>query len=96
MFTHEKSEIKDDYALVGVFCFFFGAADKAVYLSSVKNTSADALSRGKTPMWLRRRGVRKKIEFKKLFALLNNPMAIWEKLVNPFKVHESASLASVN
>ena len=87
------------FSLLAAVEFFkakYGLKVKAVYLPSVKNNSADALSRGKTPVWLRRRGVRKKIEFKKLFALLNNPLAFWEKLVNPFKAHERASLASVN
>ena len=83
-------------AAVEFFKAKYGLKVKAVYLPSVKNTSADALSRGKTPVWLKRRGVRKEIEFKKLFALLNNPMAFWKKLVNPFKGHEKASPASVS
>ena len=87
------------FSLLAAVEFFkakYGLKVKAVYLPSVKNTSADALSRGKTPVWLRRRGVRKKIEFKKLFALLNNPVAFWKKRVNPFKVQGRASPASVN
>ena len=74
----------------------YGLKVKAVYLPSSKNTSADALSRGKTPMWLKRRGIRKKIAFQKLFALLNNPVFFWKKLENPFKVQEKASSASVS
>ena len=87
------------FSLLAAVEFFkakYGLKVKAVYLPSSKNTSADALSRGKTPMWLRRRGVRKTIKFQKLFAILTNPVVFWEKLVNPFKEREKASSASVS
>ena len=67
---------------------------KAVYIPSSNNTSADALSRGKTPIWLEQRGAKEKLNLLELFRLLDNPKKFWCKLQNPFKVHGSSSRPS--
>ena len=52
------------------------------WIPSEANRTADALSRGKMPEWLRRRGSRRRLSSKarKLFTL--SPMATWQRIVN--------------
>ena len=47
----------------------YGLKIKAFYIPSAKNTFADALSRGKTPIWLKDRGTEVKINLVELFKL---------------------------
>ena len=61
------------------FKFRFGLRVKAYYIKSRKNVSADKLSRGRTPIWLRRRGVRVKIDVPEIVQLLNNPLPFWRR-----------------
>ena len=72
----------------------YGLKVKAVYIPSSNNTSADALSRGKTPIWLEQRGTKEKLNLLELVRLLDNPKKFWYKLQNPFKAHGSSSKPS--
>ena len=60
------------------FKFRFRLRVKAYYIESNKNTSADDLSRGRTPLWLSRGGVRVKNDIRKLIKLVNNPLPFWK------------------
>ena len=60
------------------FKFQYGLKVKAFYIESKKNNSADALSRGSTPLWLKRRGVRVKSDIRKILHLLNDPLPFWK------------------
>ena len=64
--------------------FKYGLKIKAYYIKSSHNTSADALSRGLTPKWLLRRGVRQKIDVSRIVNLLKHPLPFWLKSCNPF------------
>ena len=59
------------------FKFRYTLRVKAYYIESNKNTSADDLSRGRTPLWLSRGGVRLKNDIRKLIKLVNNPLPFW-------------------
>ena len=72
----------------------YGLKVKAVYIPSSNNTSADALSRGKTPIWLEQRGTKEKVNLLELFRLLDNPKKFWYKLRNPFKAYGNSSKPS--
>ena len=72
----------------------FGLKVKAVYIPSSNNTSADALSRGTTPIWLEQRGIEERINLLELFQLLDDPRKFWCKLKNPFKAHRCYSKTS--
>ena len=65
-------------AAIEFFKYRFGLRVKAYYIESKKNTSADDLSRGRTPVWLRRRGVRVKNNMQELIKLLNCPLPFWK------------------
>lgn len=65
-------------AAIEFFKYRFGLRAKAYYIESKKNTSADDLSRGRTPVWLRRRGVRVKNNMQELIKLLNCPLPFWK------------------
>ena len=51
---------------------------KAYYIKSEHNTSADSLSRGRTPQWLKLRGSRVRINIKQILELVNNPVPNWK------------------
>ena len=63
----------------------YGLKVKAVYIKSDKNTSADALSRGRIPPWLLRRGIKKEIDLNFIMRLIDNPVPFWKKTLNPFR-----------
>ena len=50
-----------------------------MYIKSSANTSADMLSRGKTPRWLRNRGVRYTVDISKIEKILSDPITFWRK-----------------
>ena len=54
----------------------------AYFIESAKNTSADILSRGKTPRWLRKRGVRHFVSVKDIDIILSNPIMYWKKILS--------------
>ena len=54
----------------------------AYFIESAKNTSADILSRGKTPSWLRKRGVRYVVSVKDIDIILSNPIMYWNKILS--------------
>ena len=54
----------------------------AYFFESAKNTSADMLSRGKTPSWLRKRGVRYVVSVKDIDIILSNPIMYWKKILS--------------
>ena len=64
--------------------FKYGFKVKAFYIKSDHNTSADALSQGRIPHWLLKRGIRKKINFPMILDLLCKPCSFWLKTRNPF------------
>ena len=41
------------------------------------NNTADQLSRGKIPEWLRRYGIRREVNLNDLFRLIKNPLRFW-------------------
>ena len=41
------------------------------------NNTADLLSRGVIPSWLRRYGIRREVNLKDLFRLIKNPLRFW-------------------
>lgn len=53
---------------------------KAFHIPSSHNSSADSLSRGRTPRWLKERGSRKPVNIRFLFELINYPEKFWRKL----------------
>ena len=63
---------------IEVFKFRYGLKVKAFYIESKKNRSADDLSRGRTPKWLKRRGTRVINNVQKIIQLLNNPLPFWQ------------------
>ena len=71
---------------IEAFKFKYGLKVKAFYIKSKHNTSADALSRGKTPDWLRWRGDKQVINENELTQLLTNPLPFWktENKYHPF------------
>ena len=54
----------------------------AYFIESAKNTSADILSRGKTPKWLKKRGVRYYVSVKNIDIILSNPIRYWKKILS--------------
>ena len=52
------------------------------YIRSSANTSADLLSRGKTPRWLKKRGIRHKISLEKIDEILLNPIIFWKNALS--------------
>ena len=53
---------------------------KAYHIKSEHNVSADALSRGITPQWLKRRGSRIRIDIKAILKLIDNPVIFWKTI----------------
>ena len=49
------------------------------YIKSSANTSADMLSRGKIPRWLKTRGTRHNVPLNKFEEMIVNPIAFWKK-----------------
>ena len=49
------------------------------YIKSSSNTSADLLSRGEIPLWLKTRGSRLSINMRKIDRILSNPVLFWKK-----------------
>ena len=60
------------------FKFKFGLKVKAFYIKSQHNTSADLLSRGHTPHWLGRRGIKLENDVNEIIKLLDNPLPFWQ------------------
>ena len=54
----------------------------AYYIESSKNTSADALSRGKVPDWLQKRGVKYDVKMSDIDKILIDPIAFWTKALS--------------
>ena len=52
------------------------------FIESSKNTSADRLSRGETPDWLKKRGVRYKATLENIDKILSNPISFWKKALS--------------
>ena len=53
---------------------------KAYHIKSDHNSSADALSRGRTPHWLNQRGVRTRVNIKQILSLTDNPVPFWKTI----------------
>ena len=68
---------------IEAFKFKYGLKVKAFYVKSSHNTSADALSRGYIPHWLKMRGVTRNVVGKELSQLLTTPLPFW-KVKNTF------------
>ena len=49
------------------------------YIKSSANTSADMLSRGKIPRWLKTRDTRYNVPLNKIEKMIVNPIAFWKK-----------------
>ena len=54
----------------------------AYYIESSKNTSADMLSRGEIPGWLKRRGAECSIDIGEIDKILINPIAFWTEVLS--------------
>ena len=52
------------------------------YIKSSANTSADLLSRGVTPKWLKNRGVKLNVSIDFIDKMLLNPIAYWKKALS--------------
>ena len=52
------------------------------YIKSSANTSADLLSRGVTPKWLKNRGVKLNVSIDLIDKMLLNPIAYWKKALS--------------
>ena len=63
---------------IEAFKFKYGLRVKAFYIKSKHNTSADALSRGNTPDWLRRRGIKRVFNENEPTQLLTAPLTFWK------------------
>ena len=48
------------------------------HIPGSQNNSADLLSRGRVPTWLKLRGTRLKLDVHSLTTLIKNPLAFWE------------------
>ena len=60
------------------FKYKFELRIKAFYIKSSHNTSADALSRGRTPFWLTQRGRELEPDVKQIIELIVNPLPFWK------------------
>ena len=49
------------------------------YIKSSANVTADSLSRGVTPRWLRQRGAVQRLEMEKIDKILSYPIKFWKK-----------------
>ena len=52
------------------------------YIKSSSNTSADMLSRGRTPRWLKTRGTKFKVSLYNIEKLLLDPIKYWKKALS--------------
>ena len=52
------------------------------YIKSEANTSADLLSRGTTPKWLKLRGTKVKVSIDIIDKMLLNPIAYWKNALS--------------
>ena len=52
------------------------------YIKSSANTSADLLSRGTTPKWLKIRGVKLNVRIDVIDKMLLNPIAYWKNALS--------------
>ena len=68
---------------IELYKFRFRLKVKAHYIKSSHNTSADALSRGQTPRWLRQRGTEVKVSISTILKLIDDPLPMWTKIINP-------------
>ena len=70
---------------IEVFKYKFGLRIKAFYIKSSHNTSADALSRGRTPFWLTQRGIELESNVKQIIELIVHPLPFWKskKQIHP-------------
>ena len=50
----------------------------AFYIKSSHNTSADLLSRGQTPRWLKQRGIKMNVNISAILKLVTNPVLHWK------------------
>ena len=57
----------------------FNLKTSTVYIKSSSNNSADSLSRGQIPRWLKNRGRRVHINMKKIDRILLDPISSWKK-----------------
>ena len=53
---------------------------KAFYIKSDYNTSADELSRGRTPRWLKHDSTKVYINIQQLIKLIDNPISFWKTI----------------
>ena len=53
------------------------------HIPGYKNNSADKLSRGSIPTWLKLRGKRLKVDLHSLTCLIRNPLRFWELCNDP-------------
>ena len=51
------------------------------YIESASNSSADALSRGRTPHWLKTRGTKLPVDLRKIDKILADPITAWKKVL---------------
>ena len=51
------------------------------HIPGSQNSSADLLSRGRVPTWLKLRGTRLRLDIHSLTTLIKNPLAFWEKCI---------------
>ena len=51
------------------------------FIEGVANTSADCLSRGKIPHWLKRFGVKAECNLEEVAGILNNPLTAWRNIL---------------
>ena len=53
---------------------------KAHYIKADHNTSADGLSRGRTPSWLKQRGRKLNIDITQILRLIDDPVPFWKNM----------------
>ena len=52
------------------------------YIKSSANTSADTLSRGETPKWLKNRGIKYNVSINDIDKILLNPIKFWKNALS--------------
>ena len=69
-------------AVIELIKFKYNLKISVHFIESSKNTSADRLSRGAIPEWLKRRGVRCKVSMTNIEKILSNPIMFWKNALS--------------
>ena len=75
---------------IEAFKFKYGLRVRAYHIKSRNNTSADNLSRGRTPEWLASGGWEKELDVQRIISLIENPLPFLEILIKKTKLLSKA------